>query len=96
MGFSNMFVFSCLILENVGGYYLPGSFPHKYFVGDQLSGKVNSLTSIDTEIPFGYYTLPFCKPLEGIKDNAENLGELLMGDQIENSPYRFMLNKSVI
>ncbi|KAF9596517.1 hypothetical protein IFM89_012248, partial [Coptis chinensis] len=38
-----------------------------------------------------YYNLPFCKPLEGIKDSAENLGELLMGDRIENSPYRFKM-----
>ncbi|XP_071703380.1 transmembrane 9 superfamily member 11-like [Rutidosis leptorrhynchoides] len=84
----------CLIHQTVEGYYLPGSFPHRYFVGDQLSVKVNSLTSIDTEIPYGYYTLPFCKPLEGIKDSAENLGELLMGDRIENSPYKFKMYKN--
>lgn len=82
---------SCLIAQLVDGFYLPGSFPHKYDVGDQLSVKVNSLTSIDTEIPYGYYSLPFCKPPEGIKDSAENLGELLMGDRIENSPYRFKM-----
>ncbi|CAH9136077.1 unnamed protein product [Cuscuta epithymum] len=81
----------CVILQCVDGFYLPGSFPHRYGVGDQLSVKVNSLTSIDTEIPYGYYTLPFCKPLEGVKDSAENLGELLMGDRIENSPYRFKM-----
>ncbi|CAK9185507.1 unnamed protein product, partial [Ilex paraguariensis] len=42
-------------------------------------------------IPYKYYSLPFCKPLEGVKDSAENLGELLMGDRIENSPYRFKM-----
>lgn len=73
------------------GFYLPGSYPHKYQIGDFLSVKVNSLTSIDTEMPFGYYSLPFCRPLEGIKDSAENLGELLVGDRIENSPYRFRM-----
>ncbi|CAH9098687.1 unnamed protein product [Cuscuta epithymum] len=81
----------CVILQCVDGFYLPGSFPHRYGMGDQLFVKVNSLTSIDTEIPYGYYTLPFCKPLEGVKDSAENLGELLMGDRIENSPYRFKM-----
>ncbi|KAL4592346.1 hypothetical protein LXL04_005337 [Taraxacum kok-saghyz] len=85
---------SYLILEIADGYYLPGSYPHKYDVGDRLSVKVNSLTSIDTEIPYGYYSLPFCKPLEGIKDKAENIGELLMGDRIENSPYRFKMFKN--
>ncbi|KAL0451753.1 UNVERIFIED_CONTAM: Transmembrane 9 superfamily member 11 [Sesamum latifolium] len=73
------------------GFYLPGSYPHKYGIGDYLNMKVNSLTSIDTEIPFSYYSLPFCQPKEGIKDSAENLGELLMGDRIENSPYRFKM-----
>ncbi|CAN0878821.1 Transmembrane 9 superfamily member 11 [Linum grandiflorum] len=73
------------------GFYLPGSYPHKYAVGDPLSVKVNSLTSIETEIPFSYYSLPFCKPPEGVKDSAENLGELLMGDRIENSPYKFKM-----
>ncbi|MBA0703590.1 hypothetical protein Golax_015903, partial [Gossypium laxum] len=42
-------------------------------------------------MPFSYYSLPFCKPKEGVKDSAENLGELLMGDRIENSPYKFKM-----
>ncbi|XVF47950.1 hypothetical protein PTKIN_Ptkin03bG0150700 [Pterospermum kingtungense] len=81
----------CLLFQSGYGFYLPGSYPHKYVVGDPLSVKVNSLTSIDTEMPFSYYSLPFCKPAEGVKDSAENLGELLMGDRIENSPYRFKM-----
>ncbi|KAF3628735.1 Transmembrane 9 superfamily member 11 [Capsicum annuum] len=85
-------LFCSLFLQFASGFYLPGSFPHKYNVGDQLSVKVNSLTSIDTELPYEYYSLPFCKPLEGVKDSAENLGELLMGDRIENSPYRFKMH----
>lgn len=81
----------CMVLQSVYGFYLPGSYPLKYGVGGKLSVKVNSLTSIDTEMPFSYYSLPFCKPPEGVKDSAENLGELLMGDRIENSPYRFKM-----
>ncbi|KAE8677171.1 Transmembrane 9 superfamily member 12 [Hibiscus syriacus] len=81
-----------LIFQSGYGFYLPGSYPHKYVVGDPLSVKVNSLTSIDTEMPFSYYSLPFCKPPEGVKDSAENLGEILMGDRIENSPYRFKMH----
>ncbi|MBA0604292.1 hypothetical protein Godav_016963 [Gossypium davidsonii] len=81
----------CVIFQSGYGFYLPGSYPHKYVVGDPLSVKVNSLTSIDTEMPFSYYSLPFCKPKEGVKDSAENLGELLMGDRIENSPYKFKM-----
>ncbi|KAG6528302.1 hypothetical protein ZIOFF_010454 [Zingiber officinale] len=85
-------VLCCLaFLQSGDGFYLPGSYPHEYPVGEVLSVKVNSLTSIETELPFSYYSLPFCRPQEGIKDSAENLGELLMGDRIENSPYQFKM-----
>jgi hypothetical protein len=65
---------------------------HTYSTGDEIVAKVNSLTSIETELPFSYYSLPYCQPHGGIKKSAENLGELLMGDQIDNSPYRFRMN----
>uniref|UniRef100_A0A804I8C4 Transmembrane 9 superfamily member n=1 Tax=Musa acuminata subsp. malaccensis TaxID=214687 RepID=A0A804I8C4_MUSAM len=91
-GFGLWLLVSCLaIIRSGDGFYLPGSYPHEYQVGNLLSVKVNSLTSIETELPFTYYSLPFCRPPEGIKDSAENLGELLMGDRIENSPYRFKM-----
>jgi transmembrane 9 superfamily protein 2/4 len=74
------------------GFYLPGSYMHTYSNGEFINAKVNSLTSIETELPFSYYSLPYCQPPGGIKKSAENLGELLMGDQIDNSPYRFRMN----
>ncbi|ERN19059.1 hypothetical protein AMTR_s00061p00090590 [Amborella trichopoda] len=76
------------------GFYLPGSYMHTYSKGDDLLVKVNSLTSIETELPFSYYSLPYCTPQKGVKKSAENLGELLMGDQIDNSPYRFRMSKN--
>jgi transmembrane 9 superfamily protein 2/4 len=54
--------------------------------GDELMVKVNKLTSIKTQLPYTYYSLPFCKP-NTIVDSSENLGEVLRGDRIENSPY---------
>lgn len=53
---------------------------------DPLHVKVNKLTSTKTQLPYSYYYLPFCKP-NIIVDSAENLGEVLRGDRIENSPY---------
>ncbi|KAL3623840.1 Transmembrane 9 superfamily member 12 [Castilleja foliolosa] len=86
------FTYLALIFQACNGFYLPGSYMHTYSTGDEIYAKVNSLTSIETELPFSYYSLPYCKPLGGIKKSAENLGELLMGDQIDNSPYRFRMN----
>lgn len=74
------------------GFYLPGSYLHTYPKGGELTVKVNSLTSIETELPFSYYSLPYCQPPKGPQKSAENLGELLMGDQIESSPYIFHMN----
>jgi transmembrane 9 superfamily member 2/4 len=54
--------------------------------GGPLPVKVNKLTSIKTQLLYTYYSLPFCKP-DAIVDSAENLGEVLRGDRIENSPY---------
>ena len=49
--------------------------------------KVNKLSSVKTQLPYEYYHLPFCKP-EKIVNSAENLGEVLRGDRIENSLYQ--------
>ncbi|PON32527.1 Nonaspanin [Parasponia andersonii] len=86
------FVFFVLFAHYCNGFYLPGSYMHTYSKNDEIYAKVNSLTSIETELPFSYYSLPYCKPRGGIKKSAENLGELLMGDHIDNSPYRFRMN----
>jgi transmembrane 9 superfamily member 2/4 len=51
---------------------------------------VNKLTSTKTQIPYDYYSLPFCKPHKpGLQ--AENLGEVLSGDRIENSVYKVII-----
>ncbi|XP_039140029.1 transmembrane 9 superfamily member 12 [Dioscorea cayenensis subsp. rotundata] len=90
-GFPLVLLFVVLVVNPGDGFYLPGSYMHTYSENEPISIKVNSLTSIETEMPFSYYSLPYCQPPEpeGIKKSAENLGELLMGDLIENSPYRF-------
>jgi transmembrane 9 superfamily protein 2/4 len=80
-----------LLTSPAQAFYLPGTYLHPYKKGARLEVKVNSITSIETELPYSYYSLPFCKPKEGIQKVGENIGELLMGDQIENSPYKFQM-----
>lgn len=64
-------------------------YPKAHPANSTVIVKVNKLTSVTTGLNFNYYSLPFCKPVEGIKKSQENFGELLMGDLIENSPYHF-------
>ena len=49
--------------------------------------QVNKLTSTKTQLPYEYYSLPYCRP-DPIVNSAENLGEVLRGDRIENSLYK--------
>lgn len=51
---------------------------------DQVRLYVNKLTSTKTQIPFDYYSLPFCHPKK-ITEESENLGEVLSGDRIEKN-----------
>jgi len=56
--------------------------------------KVNTLSSTKTQMPYEYYSLAFCEPKGGKKRSEENLGELLRGDRIYNSPYTFEMGVS--
>jgi transmembrane 9 superfamily protein 2/4 len=58
--------------------------------GEALPVKVNKLSSTKTQLPYDYYYLKYCKPKK-IVNSAENLGEVLRGDRIENSVYTVSL-----
>ncbi|KAK9802909.1 hypothetical protein WJX73_005351 [Symbiochloris irregularis] len=79
-----------LTVRSASAFYLPGVAPQDYQKGDQETLKVNKLTSIKTQLPYEYYSIPYCRP-EKIKSSAENLGEVLRGDRIENSPYEIFI-----
>ena len=55
--------------------------------------EVNSLVSSETEVPYDYYSMPFCQPDEGVKkaSGTINPGTILLGIRIENSPYNLSM-----
>lgn len=73
--------------RGIDAFYIPGVNPHSFTEGDKVKLKVNKMTSTKTQMPFDYYSMPFCPPPEGVVQDNENLGEFLVGDRIENSPY---------
>eukprot|EP00210_Caulerpa_lentillifera_P000490 g473.t1 len=77
-----------LVLEvvPVDGFYLPGVAPRDFERRESVTIKVNKLTSTKTQLPYDYYSLPYCRP-NTMRVYSENLGEKLRGDKIENSPY---------
>ncbi|CAI8605972.1 unnamed protein product [Vicia faba] len=96
MAFSRSIAFSAfLLLLLINGsfcFYLPGVAPQDFQKGDALQVKVNKLSSTKTQLPYTYYSLPYCTPKK-IVDSAENLGEVLRGDRIENSRYVFKMRE---
>jgi len=73
-------------LSLCSAFSLPGVKPAEFEQNDAVDLKVNRLMSVHTQLPYKYYTLPFCQP-EQIVDKSESLGEVLRGDRIENSLY---------
>lgn len=64
--------------------------PTDFRKGDLIEVKAVKMTSIRTQLPYEYYSLPFCLPKGGasaIHYKSENLGEVLRGDRIVNTPY---------
>lgn len=43
------------------GFYLPGVAPVTFEVGQDVEVKVNKLTSVHTQLPLDYYSMPFCE-----------------------------------
>eukprot|EP00760_Papus_ankaliazontas_P030464 PhM_4_TR4843/c0_g1_i1/m.13826/K17086/TM9SF2_4; transmembrane 9 superfamily member 2/4 len=77
-------------------FYLPGTAPKEYHFGDYVEVMANTLTSIQTHLPFDFYDLPICRPKKRMHGESENLGEILMGDRIKPSPYEgLFLGKNV-
>lgn len=71
-------------------FYVPGMAPSDFKKGDPIEVKAVKMTSIHTYLPYDYYSLPFCLPAGGssaIHYKSENLGEVLRGDRIVNTPY---------
>jgi len=82
-----------LVFSQVPKVSLPGVAPHSFADGDDVFLSVNKLTSVKTQMPFDYYSLPFCKPKELIVE-GDNVGEAFAGDRIENSVYQLEMKKT--
>jgi len=82
-------------VEVAQGFYLPGVNPYSFGFGEAVKLKVNKMTSQKTLLPVDYYRLPFCQPEGGPKMDHENLGEFLVGDRIESSPYRLNMKQEM-
>ncbi|CAM9768812.1 unnamed protein product [Ascophyllum nodosum] len=84
-----------MVTSFVEGFYLPGVAPATFGFCENVDVKVNKLTSVHTQLPLDYYSMPFCTPEGGAKRTAENLGEFLTGDRIETSSYTIFMQHNI-
>lgn len=91
---TSMWLLSCLIfwlnISPTWPFYLPGIAPIDYEKGEKLEVKAVKMTSIKTQLPFEYYSIPICKP-DNLQYKPENLGEVLRGDRIVNTLYEIRM-----
>ncbi|XP_020827424.1 transmembrane 9 superfamily member 2-like isoform X2 [Phascolarctos cinereus] len=80
-------------------FYLPGLAPVSFCeAGKETSNCkslielfVNRLDSVESVLPYEYDAFDFCQDLEE-KRPSENLGQVLFGERIASSPYKFSFN----
>jgi transmembrane 9 superfamily protein 2/4 len=92
---SGILVFLCIALALpylCSAFYLPGVSPTNWVKLDKLSVKAEQLSSARTHLPYEYFWLPFCEPVdEAVEHQALNLGEVLAGQRIYNSGYKLVV-----
>ncbi|XP_078486667.1 transmembrane 9 superfamily member 4 [Ciona intestinalis] len=90
------FIVFCLLASSLccltTAFYVPGVAPVEFNKGDDVEIKAVKLTSSKTQLPYEYYSLPFCKPTV-VEYKTENLGEVLRGDRIVNTAYNVKMDK---
>ncbi|VDK67446.1 unnamed protein product [Onchocerca ochengi] len=85
----------CSLFRIEQGFYVPGVAPVEFKDGDPIEVKGIKITSTKTIVPYEYYSLPFCRPQGAIHYISENLGEVMRGDRIVNTPFVIFMKRDV-
>lgn len=83
------------LLSVCTGFYVPGVAPKEFQKDAIVEVKAVKMTSIKTQLPYEYYSLKFCEPKGEREYKIENLGEVLRGDRIVNTPYEIKMAKDM-
>ena len=81
--------------RTTNGFYVPGVAPSDFDKGDPIEVTALKMTSAHTQLPYEYYSLDMCKPKDMLVYKSQNLGEILRGDRIVNTPYEVKMAEGV-
>ncbi|XP_066955756.1 transmembrane 9 superfamily member 4 [Macrobrachium rosenbergii] len=84
-----------ILAQRALGFYVPGVAPVEFSKNSPVEVKAVKMTSSQTQLPYDYYSLQFCRPRNGTLYKSENLGEVLRGDRIVNTPYEVHMDVAV-
>jgi len=84
---TQQFILLIVLSSLTTAFYVPGNAPQEFQKGEGIEIKAVKMTSALTQVPYDYYALAFCEP-EKKEYVPENLGEVLRGDRIVNTPYK--------
>ena len=62
----------------------------EYERGQLVPMRANKLTSVRRQVPYAFYSVPYCQP-HAVEYSPENIGEVLMGSVIQNAPFELRL-----
>ncbi|CAL8356290.1 unnamed protein product [Merluccius merluccius] len=90
------------LLCSCSAFYLPGLAPVSFCKGvkdgddcqNLIQLFVNRLDSVESVLPYEYDVFDFCHD-DKERRPSENLGQVLFGERIETSPYKFRFNETV-
>jgi len=85
--------FATLAVSAWGKNTFLSGIANSYSAGDSIPLFVSKLTSTKTQMPYDYYSLPFCPPTRKQMEK-ENLGQLVSGERIENSVYKLDMKEN--
>ena len=87
-GLDFFFILLLAITSTTFAFYLPGVAPKDYAEGASIDIFGDKLTSVKNKVPYDYYSMKYCPPGPGkVKSKHVGLGEILMGDRKEPTPY---------
>ena len=83
-----------VLLPGAPGLYVPGVAPADLGQEEDVPVKAVKMTSAQTQLPYEYYSLEFCKPRSGVVQYfPQNLGQIIRGERVVDTPY--MVNMAV-
>uniref|UniRef100_A0A673GYG3 Transmembrane 9 superfamily member n=1 Tax=Sinocyclocheilus rhinocerous TaxID=307959 RepID=A0A673GYG3_9TELE len=104
-----LLLFVCGSLRDALSFYLPGLAPVSFCEKEESDKNsdvpdckvnvhiklfVNRLDSVESVLPYEYTAFDFCAD-QSEKRPSENLGQVLFGERIEPSPYKFSFKKNL-